>query len=128
MAAKEREDRKEPNKVSFLQRAIEQAIGKDQSFGCLDDPAAERWPLLWEWLTSWRAGDLYVKTPPTITLRLGPGGALASVNDRDIAKALDVSFLHLADVFDAIEQALSSPNPAVRNIGRNEPKIRKRKT
>jgi len=119
---------KEPQRPAFLQKAIEAAIGKDQSFGCPEDPAGKRFPLLWEWLTTWRAGELYVKTPPQITIRLGPGGALATVTDRDLAKALDVSFLNLEDVFTAIEAALSSPNPAVRHIGKNEPKIRKRKT
>lgn len=119
---------KEKQRPAFLQSAIEAAIGKEQQFGNPKDPAAERWPLLWEWLTTWKAGDLFVKTPPTITIRLGPGGALASVTDRDLAKALDVSFLDLGDVFDAIERAMASPNPALRNIGKNEPKIRKRKT
>jgi hypothetical protein len=119
---------KEQKRPAFLQAAIESAIGKDQQFGCPNDPAATRWPLLWEWLTTWKAGELYVKTPPTITIRLGPGGVLASVTDRDLAKALDVSVVNLGDVFDALEAQMSSSNPAVRNIGKNEAKLRKRKT
>lgn len=128
MAAKDAKNNLDNGKPGFLQAAIEQAIGHDQSFGCDKDPARERWPLLWEWLTMWKAGDLYIKTPPTLTIRFGPGGVLASVTDRDLAKALDVSVLHLADVFDAIEKEMASPNPSIRNVGKNEPKLRKRKS
>jgi len=112
----------------FLQRAIEQAIGHDQNFGREDDPAAKKWPLLWEWLSQWEVGKNYVKTPPTLTIRLGPDGCLASVNDRDLGKAGDVNFPHLAGVFDAIERGLRDGTITVRNLGKGEAKIRKRKT
>lgn len=118
----------QPKRPAFLQKAIEQAIGKDQSFGLDNDPAAKKWPLLWSWLTQWEAGRNYVKTPPTLTLRLCPSGVLAAVSDRDLGKAVDVACPFLPDVFDAIEKALADPNCAVRNIGKGESKLRKRKT
>jgi len=118
----------ERRRPAFLQKAIEQAIGHDQSFGRDDDPARERWPLLWDWLSTWEVGKNNVKTPPTLTVRLGPDGVLASVSDRDLGKAGDVAFPHLSDVFDVIEKGLADGTLSVRNIGRGETKIRKRKT
>lgn len=113
---------------AFLQRAIEQAIGNEQSFGREDDPAAKKWPYLWNWLTTWEVGKNNIKTPPSITIRLGPDGVLCSVSDRDLGKAVDVALPHLADCFNAIEEALAGGKVAVRNIGRGETKVRKRKT
>jgi len=118
----------EDKRPTVLQRAIEQAIGHEQSFGREDDPAAKKWPLLWQWLTTWEVGKNNVKTPPTITVRLGPDGVLASVNDRDLGKALDATCPHLGEVFQALEKMMASENPTIRNIGKGEPKIRKRKT
>jgi len=118
----------ESKRPGFLQRAIEQAVGKEQKFGRDDDPAVKKFPLLWGWLSTWEADKNNIKTPPGISIRLAPEGVLVSISDRDLARAVDVSCPHLEDVFKVMEAALGDPNCPVRIIGKGEPKIRKRKT
>lgn len=115
-------------KVGFLDRLIQQTIADKRSLGKEDDPARERWPNLWEWLTKTTAGSNHVKDPATLTIRVGPEGALASLNDRSLGYALDVACPHLVDVLDAVERELASPDPAIRVLGKGEPKVRKRKS
>jgi hypothetical protein len=113
---------------SPMDRLIQQAIGADRSLGREDDPARKKYPQLWLWLSTIYAGRDHVKQPATITIRLGPEGALATLTDRDLAVSMDVSVPHLADVLAALEAALSQAAPPIRSWGKSEPKLRRRKS
>jgi len=114
-------------KQSFLDRLIQQTIGDSRTLGRSDDPARDSLPNLWDWLTRTDAGRDHVKDPATLIVRVGPEGILASLNDRGLGYALDVSCPHLEDVLRTVEAALAAPNPSVRQVGKGEPKVRKRK-
>lgn len=115
------------DRQSFLDRLIAQTIGDNRKLGREDDPARENWPNLWDWLTRTDAGRDHVKDPATITIRVGPEGCLASLNDRSLGYAVDVACLHLGEVLPALEAALADPNPSIRQVGKGETKVRKRK-
>jgi len=114
-------------KLSALDRAILQAIGDGIKVGRDDDPARERFPALWEWLTKTEGGRDYILQPATITIALGPEGVLCSVTFRDLQRSCKASCLSLEDAFQALEDALTSPNALITSWGRGEPRLRKRK-
>jgi len=112
--------------LSFTDRLIAQAIGQDLTVGDPRDPAATRWPNLWEWLSTVNVGKEYIKTPPSITVVLIPSGVAVRVNDRDLARNLEVTCTSLEGVFDALEAALMVPTTLVKVMGKREPRLRKR--
>lgn len=115
------------DKPSALDRAIQQAIGQDRSLGRDDDPARKKYPTLWDWLSRLYVGRDHVKTPATLTVRLGPEGVIVTLTDRDLSCSFDVACNHLQDALAAIEAALSGPSPPMRSWGRKEPQLRKRR-
>jgi len=121
MAAKER-------KLSSFDRIVEMAMGNNKVLGCEDDPARLAFPNVWEWLSTVYLGKDHVKTPSTITLQLGPEGVLVRLTDRDLASSVDASCRHLQDMLQALETVLTTPGAPIRNWGRKEPQLRKRKS
>jgi len=115
------------DRTSFLDRLIAQTIGDNRKLGRDDDPSKEQLPNLWDWLTRTDAGRDHVKDPATLTIRVGPEGCLASLNDRSLGYAVDVACPHLLGVLLAVEAALAEPNPSIRQVGKGETKVRKRK-
>jgi hypothetical protein len=118
---------KEP-KVSALDRAIQQAMGEGRHLGLEADPARERYPALWEWLSRIYVGRDQIKQPATLTIRLGPEGCLVTLTDRDLCVSMDASCASLTTALDAMEAALQAPNPALRNWGKKEPQLRRRRS
>lgn len=117
-----------PKRTNFLDRLIQQTVADQRQLGRGDDPAKEKLPNLWQWLTTTDAGVKHVKDPATLTIRIGPEGALASLADRSLGYALDVACPSLLDVLAAVEAALAGPSPSIRTIGKGEPKVRKRRS
>jgi hypothetical protein len=117
----------EVKKTSALDRMIAQAIGADRKLGLDDDPARQRWPTLWDWLTRIYVGRDNIKQPATITIRLGPDGALATLTDRDLGCSLDASSPTLEGLFQALEAALTADACPLRIWGKKEPTVRKRR-
>jgi hypothetical protein len=113
--------------LSAFERAVLGAVGDNRPLGCPDDPAASTLPLLWQFLSTTQVGKDRVKQPATLTLRLGPGGVLVTLNDRDLALSIDCSCQHLEAAFMALESALASGNPIIRTHGKREPQLRKRR-
>jgi len=113
--------------LSFMHRLIAEATGDGLVVGNADDPAAARWPALWEWLSTTAVGVKYVKTPPALTINLIPGGITARISDRDLARNLEITFQSLSEVFDKLEEALQSPSTLVKIYGKREPHLRERK-
>lgn len=119
---------KEPKKLSALDRAIQQAMGEGRSVGSEDDPARERWPNLWEWLARIYVGEDRMMQPGSISIMLGPEGAIATVSNRDLQMRVPVATPHLGDVFDALEKELAKERPNIQSWGKTEPRLRKRKS
>lgn len=117
---------KEP-RVSFVHRLIEQTTGKGRSVGAEDDPARQKYPLLWEWLTTIYVGKDRVKAPATMSIALVPEGVLIRVNDRDLSTAVEVLSPTLDQCFELVEANLASPRPGLKLFGKKEPHIRQRK-
>jgi len=113
-------------RISAMQRALETATGKGRVIGADDDPFRESMPELWEWLATLYPVDDRVKHPATITITLTPGGVMANMTDRDLCCSIGASAKHLADVFQALQTALTSEVPPIRTWGKKEPALRKR--
>lgn len=118
--------KEEQARLSHLDRVIQQAMGEGRVVGCDDDPAKERWPALWEWLTKIYVGRDDMKQPPSLSIRAAPGGIAISLTDRDLGVTVDAACAHLGDALDALEHALQNPNPSMRAWTNKEPKLRKR--
>ena len=112
---------------SALDKQIQAAIGQDRRLGNPDDPARKRYPVLWDWLSRIYAGRDWIKQPATLTLSLGTEGVIATLTDRDLCCSCGVAVATLAEVFAALEAALTAPNPPIRSWGRKEPQLRKRR-
>jgi len=65
---------KEKARISALDRAIQQAMGDNRVFGLPDDPARERYPEIWSWLTKVEDEDGHLFQPASISIVLGPEG------------------------------------------------------
>jgi len=113
--------------LNSIQRAVQQALGDGRIFGHPEDPARDKWPELWAWLSSTDAGRDHVKQPATIKISLAVDGVHASLTDRDLACSIPVAVDWIEGVFDALEQALNRPNPPMQTWGRKEPNLRKRR-
>jgi len=113
---------------SALKRALDAAIGEERPVGRADDPAREKFPLLWEWLTltTDETGE-YLIQPGSITVSLGPEGVFATVSLKDIQYSCPCSCTYLEEVFAALEAALGAPNPPVKSWGKTEPHLRKKR-
>jgi hypothetical protein len=118
---------KPEKQLSALERVIAQAIGDHRSLGGADDPAREKYPQLWAWLSTVYVGRDSVKNPAYLSVRLGPEGVLASLVDRDLSVAVEITASRLEDVLGALESALTGPAPPIKSWGRKEPHLRKRK-
>jgi hypothetical protein len=114
-------------RVSSLDKVILQAMGEGKTVGSQDDPAREKWPELWEWLSRIYVGHDKIKQPATLFITLGPGGVMARLNDRDLSYSVGASCQNLVDVFDAIEAQLNTANSNVGSWGKKDPNVRKRK-
>jgi hypothetical protein len=118
---------KQERPVSALDRAIQQAMGEGREVGCLDDPAKEKWPELWQWMTKMYTGRDYIIQPASLSIRAVSGGIAVSVSSRDLASSIATTTPHLVDALDAIERALSNPATPIAMWGRKEPQMRKRR-
>lgn len=116
------------SKPSALDRIIQQAIGAERKLGREDDPAREKFPNLWDWMSRIYVGKDNVKQPATLAIRLGPEGILVTLTDRDMAVSFDVAAPSLLLAFEAMETALASANPPMRSWGKKEPTLRKRRS
>lgn len=118
---------KSEKKPSALQRALEAAIGAGRTVGLESDPAREKWPALWEWLTATGEGTEFLMQGASISINLGPEGVFASITHRDMGVTCSIAVLHLHEVFEGLDAALASPNPPIRTWGKTEPMLRKRR-
>lgn len=116
-----------PERVSPLDRAIEQAMGEGREVGNPDDPAIVRWPQLWRWMTTIYVGRDNLKTPATLTVKAAPGCITVTLTDRDLGVSVDAASATLEGVFDALEAALTSDTPQIRSWSNKEPTLRKRR-
>jgi len=127
-------DEKKPNgkpdkrKLSAFDRIVAMAMGDNRTLGLDSDPAKERCPQLWEFLSTIYVGRDRIVTPSKVSIQMGPEGCLVSLQVRDLAHGMNVSCPHLDQWADALEAALASPNPPWIAWGKKEPTLRKRKT
>jgi hypothetical protein len=61
-----------------------------------------------------------------VSISLIPNGVSVRINDRDLARNLEITCPNLAECFDRLEEALQSPGTMVKTWGKKEPKLRKR--
>jgi len=123
-------DQPPPDKqrLSALDRAIQAAIGDGRHVGRDDDPAAKRFPDVWEWMTKTEGGKDYVMQPASINIQLGPEGVLVSLTHKDLKVTCGAACLHLEEVFAALQHALTSENPPIRTWGKDpDARLRKRR-
>jgi len=112
--------------LSALERVLQTALGKGQSVGADDDPAATKFPTLWEWLSRIYVGNDHLRQPATISLSLGPTGVLVSIRDQDLGVSCGATCQHLEGIFQALEDSLSADVPPIRTFKNKEPKLRRR--
>lgn len=112
--------------MNALDRLVQQALGDNHTFGLATDPAAMSWPLLWRWLTSTDAGPEHLMDPAKLSIRAMPTGFVVGLSSEGLAVSLDATCEHLADTFQALEDALKSPHPAFRSWQGKKPALRKR--
>jgi len=113
-------------RLSALDRAVQTAIGDGRVVGADDDPAKEKYPALWDWLSRIYIGLDRVRTPATLTIQLGPSGVLISLADRDLGVSCGAVCEHLDNALPAMEAALTATVPPLRSWGKKEPRLRKR--
>jgi len=113
---------------SALDKAVQSAMGEGRVVGSDSDPAKEKYPTLWDWLSRIYIGVGHVRTPARITISLGPSGVLIDVSDRDLGVSCGAACEHLDGALEALEAVLSGPLPPIRSWGKKEPKLRKRNT
>lgn len=113
--------------MTGFQKAIEQALGEGRTFGAEGDPAREKYPRLWEWMTTAYLKGGYTKQPAILTVALGPEGVLVSLTDRDLCVRVETCCQSLLDALEAMEKVLCQDNPPIKNWGKREPHLRKRK-
>lgn len=104
------------------------AMGENKVMGHQDDPAANKYPNLWEWLSKVYVGRDKLKTPASLSIRLGPEGALATLTDRDLGYSVEATSPSLEGLFAAIEKQLSDNPAALKQWGKKESNLRKRKS
>ncbi len=124
-------DDKEPKgrkRLSAVERIILQAIGDGKVLGLAEDPAREKFPALWEWLTRVYCGKDNIKQPAILTVLAVNGGWTFRVADRDLASAMTVTVKTLEEGFAALEQVVADPSSPIQSWGRKEANLRKRKT
>jgi len=127
MARSKPETGENGQRLSALDRAVLQAMGEGRSVGREDDPAREKYPQLWDWMSRCYQGKDYLRTPSTLSVSLGPEGVLVSVTDRDLCVTVTMATPFLEEIFRAMEIALASDNPPMKFWGKSEPHLRKRK-
>lgn len=115
-------------RLSALDRAVQLAIGGEQKVGLTDDPLALSCPELWRWLTQINWGRDHIVTPAVITMRAGPEGMIAAVTHRDLGMSAEVCVPYAADCLKALEEAISGPHARVRTWGRQQGRLRKRRS
>lgn len=118
---------KKEDRISALDRAIQQAMGDNRVFGLADDPAREKWPNVWDWLTKVETEDGHVMQPASLTLVLGPEGVIVNLTHRDLTMGATISVPHLGDALDAMEGALASAHPPLRFWGKNLPTLKRKR-
>lgn len=127
MKSELKDEGKNGKRMSIVDRLIAQTIGDGRAVGSPEDPAAKLYPELWELLSQIYVGRDYVKTPASFTVKLGPGGVVVTLTDKDMKLGVDVGCTFLADVLSALEAALTNPNTTFKNWGKGEPHLRKRR-
>ncbi len=118
---------KEKQPLSALDRAIQTAIGSGRTVGLEIDPAREKYPTLWDWLTRTGDGGDHLMQPASLSIQLGPEGVLATLTHRDLCVSCSIATPLLDDVLTAMEIALTQVNPPIRSWGKQEPHLRKRR-
>lgn len=115
------------DKLSTFDRIAQSAVGAGLVVGDVDDPVAKECPQLWRWMSETSAGDDHVKEPATLTVKLVPGGVLASLGDRTFGVSIDASCTTLSSVWQALEAVLCSPAPPIRQWPKHEIQLRKKR-
>lgn len=113
--------------LSMLDKQILAIMTDGREVGNPDDPAKEKWPNLWSWMTRTDAGKDHVMQPASLSIRAVGGGIHVSVSSRDLATSVGVTVLYLVDALDALEKALGDPSTPTTSWGRKEPQLRKRR-
>lgn len=104
------------------------AMGDNKVMGHADDPAASKYPNLWEWLSKVYVGRDKLKTPASLSIRLGPDGALATLTDRDLGYSVEATSPTLEGLLAAIEAQLRDNPASLKSWGKKEAVLRKRKS
>jgi len=115
------------NTMSVFNRMVQKAIADTVSFGDDFDPCRSALPTLWHWLTCTEAGPDHIKEPAKLTIKATPGGFYASLADDTFGVSIDASAEHLHECFEALEKALTSPQPAIRTWPKHEVQLKKKK-
>jgi len=113
-------------KLTLFERAQAEALGKSIPLGRQDDPAKEKWPEMWKWLTETDVEGNRMKEPATLIIRVTPEGISATLNDRAFGWAFDANSDFLESIFTEMEKSCNDPTKARKSHNR-DPKVRKRK-
>jgi len=122
-----KEGRRRERQLTPLERLVAVAMADDQELGNVDDGLATECPNLWQWMSVTSAGKNHVMPPATLTLQLVPGGAIATIRHPGLGKTVEASSDTLAGCFMGMEEMLKKTNPPLKNLGKGDPKIRKKR-
>jgi len=123
-----KEAKRRDRQLTPLERMIAGVMADDLPLGNVDDGLQNECPALWGWISVTAAGKGHVMPPGKLTLQLVPGGAVATLRHEGLGKTLEAGSDTLAGCFMALEEQLRKANPPFKNLGKGDPKIRKRKT
>lgn len=112
---------------SVVERLIEQRSGDDETQLPPDETLRKECPETWKWLTWKGQGTPYVKEPAVVRITLGVGCWTVTISDGDAMVSMDVTSLRFQDIPQALEKALSGPNPPLKSWKGKEPHFRERK-
>jgi len=118
---------KQQEHLSAVDRLIAKAIGRDDTLGNPDDEVNLIAPVTLAWLTRIDCGKGLVKEPAKLTLKAVSGGFLATISDMSLGKAIDVLVPQLGTLWVCLESALTQTVPNIRQFGRGDVKLKKRK-
>ena len=115
------------DKPSAIDRLIQSTIGEGREVGAMDDPAKQKYPELWKVLSTIYVGRDWIKTPATLTIKLGPGGVVLTLTDRDLRSSKTVLCRNLEDMLKALEADLNDMTKGWTTWGKGEPQLKKRR-
>ena len=91
-----------------------------------DDDIKDKYPNLWEFMTHTYIDEETYKDPAKLNVSMGVGCFTVELIDSALGFMVNTTTERLDGVLDAMEQALTSPNPPIKYFKDSQIKVKKR--